>query len=153
MHEKSNVYRVVWLMIIHKLDYMSGMHIQIKDQEVKGTLLVGVTWNANVVRFEELRGRQPSTVSSWRREYMEQACEDQSEKKVWNSGLWKEWFRQISLLLTNLYGNNKVDMIQWRWHALNILLYGSFQFPALNGLIPNGSYQSFHSLTCLAYGS
>ena len=38
---------------------------------------------------------------------MEQACEDQSEKKVWNSGLCKEWFRQISLLLTSLYGKQQ----------------------------------------------
>ena len=56
MHEKSNVYRVVWLMIIHKLDYMSGMHIQIKDQEVKGTLFVGVTWNANVGKIWRAEG-------------------------------------------------------------------------------------------------
>ena len=56
MHEKSNVYRVVWLMIIHKLDYTSGMHIQIKDQEVKGTLLVGFTWNANVDKIWRAEG-------------------------------------------------------------------------------------------------
>lgn len=108
MYEKSNVCRIVWLKLIHKLDYVPRMYNTNKSRKSNDykTPLVGFTWNAKVDKIWRGEGKRAQRAimggSVW-----SSPSEAQSERKAWNSALWKEWFRQIPPLLTSLYGKQQ----------------------------------------------